>query len=86
MADFDVTPRIRPRNTEEVAPQVRRIFEAFQKERGNIPNMFRTVGMLPRHLTTMIQHFSTVMNEGEVPVLLKELLSIRVSSLNGCRY
>ena len=29
---------------------------------------------------------STVMNEGNVPVLLKELLSIRVSSLNACRY
>ena len=82
----ETNPRIRPRNPDEVVPQVRRIFEAFQKERGNIPNMFRTVGMLPKHLTTMIQHFSTIMNEGTVPVLLKELLSIRVSSLNGCRY
>jgi hypothetical protein len=86
MEDSNITPRIRPRDPEEVAPQVRRIFEAFQKERGNIPNMFRTVGMMPKHLTTMIQHFSTVMNEGSVPVLLKELLSIRVSSINGCRY
>ena len=80
------TPRIRPRDPDEVEPAVRRVFEAFLKERGNIPNMFRTVGMLPKHLTTMIQHFSTVMNEGTVPVLLKELLSIRVSSLNGCCY
>jgi hypothetical protein len=86
MENSEITPRIRPRDPEEVAPQVRRIFEAFQKERGNIPNMFRTVGMLPKHLTTMIQHFSTVMNEGSVPVLLKELLSIRVSSINRCRY
>jgi hypothetical protein len=86
MEDSDITPRIRPRDPEEVAPQVRRIFDAFQKERGNIPNMFRTVGVLPKHLTTMIQHFSTVMNEGTVPVLLKELLSIRVSSINRCRY
>jgi hypothetical protein len=86
MADSEIIPRIRPRNPDEVNPQVRRIFEKFQQERGNIPNMFRTVGMLPKHLTTMIQHFSTVMSEGSVPVLLKELLSIRVSSLNGCRY
>ncbi len=82
----ETTPRIRPRDPEEVDPRVRRIFDAFQKERGNIPNMFRTVGMLPKHLTTMIAHFSTVMNEGTVPVLLKELLSIRVSSINLCRY
>ena len=86
MDQSERTPRIRPRNPDEVDPQVRRIFEAFLKDRGNIPNMFRTVGVLPTHLTTMIRHFSTVMTEGTVPVLLKELLSIRVSSLNGCRY
>ncbi len=78
--------RIRPREPDEVAPQVTRIFEAFLKERGNIPNMFRTVGILPKHLTTMISHFKVVMSEGDVPVLLKELLAIRVSSINGCRY
>jgi hypothetical protein len=86
MGQPETAPRIRPRDPEEVDTRVRRIFEAFQKERGNIPNMFRTVGMLPKHLTTMIAHFSTVMNEGTVPVLLKELLSIRVSSINLCRY
>ena len=86
MAPSETVPRIRPREPEEVEPQVRRVFDAFMQERGNIPNMFRTVGMLPKHLTTMIAHFSTVMNEGSVPVLLKELLSIRVSSINHCRY
>ena len=86
METSELTPRIRPRNSEEVVPRVRRIFDAFQKERGNIPNMFRTVGILPKHLTTMIAHFTTVMNEGSVPVLLKELLAIRVSSINRCKY
>jgi len=86
MEPSETTPRIRPRDPEEVDERVRRIFDSFLKERGNIPNMFRTVGLLPRHLTTMIAHFSTVMSEGSVPVLLKELLSIRVSSINHCRY
>jgi hypothetical protein len=34
----------------------------------------------------MIAHFRTVMNDGTVPVLLKELLSVRVSHHNHCRY
>ena len=80
------SPRIRPRDPDEAAPEVRSIFDVFLKERGNIPNMFRTVGALPKHLGTMISHFRTVMNEGEVPILLKELLAIRVSSINACRY
>ncbi len=80
------TPRIRPRTPDEVEPDARGIFEIFLKERGNVPNMFRTVGIRPKHLTTMIAHFRTVMNEGEVSPLLKELLAVRVSSINRCKY
>jgi len=80
------TPRIRPRNPDEVSPEVKGVFDRFLEERGNIPNMFRTAGVRSKHLTTMIAHFRTVMNEGEVPPLLKELLAVRVSSINHCRY
>jgi alkylhydroperoxidase family enzyme len=79
-------PRVRPRTADEVSGAVREIFEAYLAERGNIPNMFRTVAARPKHLETMIAHFRTVMNEGEVPTLLKELIAIRVSSINRCRY
>ena len=79
-------PRIRPRNPDEVTDDARGIFDVFLRERGNIPNMFRTVAARPKHLTTLIAHFSTVMNEGDVPPLLKELIAVRVSSINRCRY
>jgi len=45
-------------------PEVRPILETYLKERGNIPNMFRTVALRPSHLRTLIAHFRTVMNEG----------------------
>jgi len=79
-------PRIRPREPAEVTAEVRSIFDVFLRERGNVPNMFRTVAARPRHLQTMIAHFRTVMNEGDVPTVLKELVAVRVSSLNRCRY
>lgn len=79
-------PRIRPRNPDEVAPEVRQIFEHFLRERGNVPNMFRTAALRPKHLTTMIAHFQAVMTQGDVPPVLKELLAVRVSSINRCRY
>jgi len=78
--------RLRPLNPDEVDGAVRSVFETYLKERGNIPNMFRTVARRPAHLLTMLAHFRTVMNEGTVPPLLKELLSVRVSHLNQCRY
>jgi AhpD family alkylhydroperoxidase len=79
-------PRVRPLTSEEASSEVRPIFETYLKERGNIPNMFRTAAIRPKHLETMIAHFRTVMNEGTVPLLLKELLWVRVSHLNQCRY
>jgi hypothetical protein len=79
-------PRLRPLNPDEVDGAVREVFDAYLKERGNIPNMFRTVAHRPAHMLTMIAHFRTVMNEGTVSPLLKELLSVRVSHHNRCRY
>jgi len=79
-------PRIRPRDAAEVSGGARKIFDTYLRERGNIPNMFRTVASRPRHLETLIEHFRTVMNEGDVSPLLKELIAIRVSSINKCRY
>lgn len=66
--------------------EVQEIFDDVLGERGNVPNMFRTAGRLPRHFLTMYRHFSSVMSEGSVPRKLKELAAVRVSALNGCRY
>lgn len=79
-------PRLPALGPDQVEPAVRAIFETYLRERGNIPNMFRTAGARPQHLVTMIAHFRTVMNEGTVPPLLKELLSVRVSHHDRCRY
>ena len=79
-------PRVRPLPVEGAGPEVAPIFETYMRERGNVPNMFRTVAVRPRHLQTMIAHFRTVMHEGTVPALLKELLWVRISHQNRCRY
>ena len=80
------TPRLPVLGPDDVEGDVRAIFDTYLKERGNIPNMFRTAAHRPKHLVTMIAHFRNVMNEGTVPPLLKELLTVRVSHLNHCRY
>jgi len=79
-------PRIQPLTPDDAPAEARPMFETYLQERGNIPNMFRTVALRPNHLRTLIAHFRTVMNEGTVPPLLKELLWVRISHLNRCRY
>ena len=78
--------RIRRLRPEEVGADIRALFETFLRERGNIPNMFRTVAHRPGILTSMLAHFRAVMGPGTVPVALKEMLAVRVSRINSCDY
>ncbi len=70
----------------QVDPETGQIYDVYLKERGNVPNMFRTVAHRPEMLRTMIAHFRSVMNTGTVPAKLKELLVVRVSQINRCGY
>lgn len=67
-------------------PSVRPVFEAFQRERGVVPNLFRVAAHRPEIARTLREHMHAVMGPGTVPVVLKELLSVRVSQINGCEY
>jgi alkylhydroperoxidase family enzyme len=72
--------------TGDVDDSVKPTFDAFVKERGVVPNLFRVAAHRPEILRTLRAHMAAVMGPGEVPVLLKELLSVRVSQINGCEY
>lgn len=69
-----------------VTPEVGEIFDRFMKQRGNIPNMFRTVAHRPEILRSMIDHFGVISANGALPSKLKELLFVRVSQINNCQY
>ena len=78
--------RIRRLEKAEVDAQSQALFDDFLRERGNIPNMFRTVAHRPEIMRTMVAHFRAVMNTGTVPKKLKELVIVRTSQLNRCEY
>lgn len=78
--------RIHRLDVGETGGEVRSIFDLYQRERGNVPNMFRTMAHRPELLKTMISHFRAVMAPGSIDVRLKELLAVAVSAHNGCVY
>ncbi len=79
-------PRI-PRVEVADAPEdVRPTFDAFIRQRGQVPNLFRVAAHAPQFTAKLAALNEEVMREGEVPVLLKELLSTRVSHINLCDY
>ncbi len=79
-------PRISRLDKSQVDADTGAIFDVYLKERGNIPNMFRTVAHRPEILRTLIAHFRAIMNTGTVPAKLKELVIVRTSQINRCEY
>jgi alkylhydroperoxidase family enzyme len=79
-------PRIRPLDPEETTPEARAVLERFVVERGNMPNMFRTMARRPEMLETAVAHMRAIFETGTVDARLKEMLAVRVSQINNCMY
>ncbi len=79
-------PKISRLSRTEVTPETGEIYDRYMRQRGNVPNMFRTVAHRPEIFQTMIAHFEAVLNTGTLPLRLKELVIVRTSQLNNCEY
>ena len=70
----------------EVTPEMGKLYDKIFAQRGNVPNMFRTMAHRPEIFSTMMAHFSAVLNSGTVSTKLKELIIVRTSQLNVTPY
>lgn len=83
MSDEARLPRI---DVAQAPDAVRPTFDAFVAARGKVPNLFRVAAHVPDMTAKLAALLGAVTGPGEVPTLLKELLSARVSHLNLCDY
>ena len=79
-------PRIERLDPAAATGPLRAAYDKLIRQRGKVPNLFRIAGHRPDIAATLAAHLDAVMGAGEVPELLKELLSVRVSHINQCRY
>ena len=79
-------PRIRALEPGEAGPDMDALFARFREQRGNIPNMIRTMAYRPRITQTAADHMAAVFETGTVDRKLKEMLAVRVSQINDCSY
>ena len=79
-------PRISRLKRDEVLPGAVNIYDRYLRDRGNVPNMFRTMAHRPEIFSTMMAHFSAVLNTGTVSTKLKELIIVRTSQINVTPY
>jgi len=78
--------RISKLERSEITPDLVTLYDKIFAQRGNVPNMFRTMAHRPEIFSTMMAHFSAVLNTGTVPTKLKELIIVRTSQLNVTPY
>jgi uncharacterized peroxidase-related enzyme len=67
-------------------PSLKDLFADFIRERGAVPNMFRTLAHDPTLLQTWFDMFRATLREGAVTTRVKEMVAVRVSHLNQSRY
>ena len=79
-------PRLSRMKRSDVSEPVGMIYDRYMQQRGNVPNMFRTVAHRPEILQTMIAHFEAILTTGTLSTKLKELVIVRTSQLNACDY
>jgi uncharacterized peroxidase-related enzyme len=79
-------PRISRLNRDEIQPSSVAIYDRYLRDRGNVPNMFRTMAHRPEIFETIIAHMEAVLNTGTLPKALKELVIVRTSQVNRTPY
>ncbi|MGD0798290.1 MAG: carboxymuconolactone decarboxylase family protein [Acidobacteriaceae bacterium] len=79
-------PRISRLKRDEVSGASVAIYDRVLRERGNVPNMFRTMAHRPEIFETIIAHMEAVLNTGTLPKRLKELAIVRTSQVNRTPY
>jgi uncharacterized peroxidase-related enzyme len=78
--------RISRLNRSEVRPASVAIYDRTLRDRGNVPNMFRTMAHRPEIFETIIAHMDAVLNTGTLTKALKELVIVRTSQCNRTPY
>jgi uncharacterized peroxidase-related enzyme len=79
-------PRISRLNRNQVSGDSLAIYDRVLLDRGNVPNMFRTMAHRPRIFETIIAHMDAVLKTGTLSTALKELVIVRTSQLNCTEY
>jgi uncharacterized peroxidase-related enzyme len=78
--------RISRLTRDEVSTTSTAVYDRYLRDRGNVPNMFRTMAHRPEIFQTIIAHMEAILKTGTLSTALKELVIVRTSQLNRTPY
>ena len=71
---------------DQVTPELGLLYDKLLKERGAVPNMFKTVANVPELAMGFAAFLKPLMSDGALAGWYKELIAARMAYLNQCAY
>ena len=71
---------------DEVSPEIANVYDALEKARGVVPNMFKTLAHTPTLALATAGYLKALLSDGALAGCYKELIATRMSVLNGSEY
>ncbi len=86
MSGGSPTTRIPLLERDQVTPEIANVYDALQKTRGVVPNMFKTLAHTPALALATAGYLKALLGDGALPGFYKELVAMRVSLLLSSEY
>ncbi len=86
MTDTTATTRIPLLERDQVSPEIAAVYDALLKQRGVVPNMFKTLAHTPALALGVAGLLKSLLSDGALPGWYKELVATRLSVLLRSRY
>ncbi len=86
MSDKPVPPRIPLLERDQVPPEIANVYDALLKQRGVVPNMFKTLAHTPALALGVAGLLKSLLSDSALPGWYKELIATRLSVLHNSQY
>lgn len=86
MTEKPVAPRIPLLERDQVSPEIAAVYDALLKQRGVVPNMFKTLAHMPALALGIAGFLKSLLSDSALPGWYKELIATRLSVLNNSQY
>lgn len=86
MEEKATSPRIPLLEREQVPTEVAAVYDALLKQRGVVPNMFKTLAHTPALAVGMAGFLKALLGDSALPGWYKELVAIRISVIHDSQY
>ncbi len=86
MTEKTVLPRIPLLERDQVSPEIAAVYDALLRQRGVVPNMFKTLAHTPALAMGIAGFLKSLLSDSALPGWYKELVATRLSVLQNSQY